>query len=85
MNPGELVSQAYTYSQTLIGMAAFVMLVYAGIRMITGKRDEAISIIKDVAIGVVLLFSAYIILSNINTELVQQGAAPTLPLPGQPQ
>lgn len=85
MSPGQLVSEAYTYSQSLIGMAAFFMLVYAGIRMIMGNRDEAIKIIKDVAIGVILLFSAYIILYNINKDLVGQPASSLLPLPGQSQ
>lgn len=83
MSPGELISQAYSYSLNLIGIAAFAMLVYAGIRMIMGKRDEALRIVKDVVIGVILLFSAYVILYNINHDLVGSSSGNPLPIPGQ--
>lgn len=83
MSLGALVSQAYTYSLSLIGLAAFIMLVYAGVRMIMGKRDEALHIIRDVVYGVILLLSAYLILYSINHDLVGQQTTITLPVPGQ--
>ncbi len=76
---GELISQTYTAAQTFVGLAVFLMLLYAGIKMMLGKRSEALQIIKDVVIGTILLFSAYIILNTINHDLVQQGSTQQLP------
>jgi hypothetical protein len=83
-NPlGDLISDTYTFAQTIVGICAFFMLVYAGFQLMLGKRDAAIAVIKDVVIGVILLFSAYIILYSINHDLVRQQATEGLPQRGQ--
>jgi len=83
-NPlGQVIADAYTYAQSLVGLAVFFMFVYAGIQMLLGKRSVAISILKDAVIGTILLFSAYVILYSINHDLVGQQSTEGLPLPGQ--
>lgn len=90
MNPlgivpiGQPISQLYTYSLKLVGLAAFVMLVYAGlVYMIPDSlrqkwhAPDPWDIIKDVIIGVIILFSAYVILNTINPDLVRSNPSTT--------
>lgn len=81
---GDFISQGYQFAQSIVGLCVFFMFVYAGIQLMLGKRDLAISVVKDAVIGLILLFSAYVILNSINHDLVSQTATQGLPLPGQP-
>lgn len=79
---GQPISELYNYSLRLVGLAAFVMLIYAGLiymlpddlRKKWGTPNPW-DVIKDVIIGVILLFSAYVILNTINPDLVQTSIA----------
>jgi len=67
---GELVTTAYSFSLSVVGICVFVMLLYAGIRLILGDRATAIKTAQDAAIGLVLLYSAYVILNSISPQFV---------------
>jgi len=71
---GELISDLYTYSLSVVGLCVFIMFLYAGVGLLIGYIDKgkAIKIFQDAVIGTVLLYSAYIILNSINHDLVQQ-------------
>jgi hypothetical protein len=72
---GQLISGLYDYSLSLIGLCVFGMFLYAGLRvMIKGDIGTAKKIFWDAAIGVVLLYSAVLILNSINPDLVSQQA-----------
>ena len=75
-SPGALVVFMYSYAQSIIGLCVFVMFLYAGLQLIvTGDTNKAKQIAIDATIGLVLLFSAYIILNSINHDLVDQQEA----------
>lgn len=79
---GQLISDGYIFAQGIVGICAFFMLVYAGILLLNPAQDnrqKAIAIIQDVVIGVILLFSAYVILNTINHDLVNQPLTSGLP------
>ncbi|MDO8495616.1 MAG: hypothetical protein Q7S32_03845 [bacterium] len=72
---GDCISQIYTWSLTIVGIAAFVQIVYGGWQVLTafgntGKVGEAMSRISNAVLGIVLLFSSYLILKTINPNLV---------------
>lgn len=67
---GELVLAIYNYSLEIVGLFVFVMFLYAGYLLMFGRQSQAIAIMKDAVIGVLLLFSSYVILNSINTDLV---------------
>ena len=91
MNPlgivpiGQPIIDLYDYSLKLVGLAAFVMLLVAGLSyMIPGAKKflgEPWDIIKNVVIGVIILFSAYVILNTINPDLVRGNPTATVPTP----
>ena len=70
----------------LIGIATFVLIVYAGGLWITAagneeKVDQAKRIITGCVIGLVVVFSAYILVHT--TILYLQSASTGVPVPGQ--
>lgn len=72
---GECISEIYTVSLTLVGIVAFVSIIYGGFMLLTAagnasKSGEAMNRIKNAALGIVLLFSSYVILKTINPDLV---------------
>jgi hypothetical protein len=75
---GSFISDIYQYSLQLVGLFVFLMMLYAGFKLMFGKTDEAKKIIQNGVIGAILLFSAYVILNTINPDLVGQ---PTRPIP----
>jgi hypothetical protein len=74
-----VVSDLYSYSLKLVGLCVFVMFLIAGLTYIIPglqkKFGDPWDIIKDAIIGLVLLFSAYLILNTINPDLVGGGTA----------
>lgn len=77
-----VVSELYTYSLKIVGLCVFVMFLLAGIGYILpdsfrpSQLNDQVGIIKDAVIGLVLLFSAYLILNTINPDLVGGGTTP---------
>ncbi|MBI2058017.1 MAG: hypothetical protein HYT63_03510 [Candidatus Yanofskybacteria bacterium] len=74
-NLGECVSGIYSWSLTVVGIVAFVQIVYAGWMYLTAagntsKTGEAMKKISNAVLGIVLLFSSYLILNTINPDLV---------------
>jgi hypothetical protein len=73
---GKPISDLYSYSLRIVGVFAFVMFLYAGVMymlpesMRPANGTKPLEIIKNVIIGVVLLFSAYVILNTLNPALV---------------
>lgn len=73
---GECISQIYTVSLTLVGIVAFVQIIWGGFLLLTAagnttKTGEAMNRIKNAVFGIVLLFSSYAILKTINPDLVK--------------
>ncbi len=70
----QVVSDLYSYSLKIVGLAVFVMFLIAGLTYIIpglkSKFGEPMDIIKNAVIGLILLFSAYLILNTINPDLV---------------
>ena len=74
MGAEELISMFYNGAVRVVGLAAFLMLLYAGIvRMLPfGSPQQSNQIIIDVIVGTVLLLSSVIILNSINPDLTSQ-------------
>ncbi len=79
----QTVSDLYTYSLQIVGLCVFVMFLIAGLSYILPDwmkpdfMNKPMDIIKDAVIGLVLLFSAYLILNTINPDLVGGGTQRT--------
>lgn len=79
---GDCISGIYSWSLVVVGVVAFVQIIYAGWIYLTAagntsKTGEAMSKISNAILGLVLLFSSYLILNTINPDLV--GGGVTLP------
>jgi hypothetical protein len=68
----QLVSELYSASLSVVGLAAFIMLLYAGVLRILGKAQESNQIIEDAIIGTVLLLSAVVILNSISDTFTKR-------------
>ena len=80
---GQLIQQIFTWSLSVLGIAVFVMIFYAGFLWLTAagntaKVTEAKSRITNAVFGAIILLSAYLILYTINPDFVCQ----TFNLPG---
>ncbi len=72
---GECVSGLYNWSLAIVGIVAFVQIIYAGWLYLsaagnTSKTGDAMKKISNAVLGIVLLFSSYLILNTINPDLV---------------
>ncbi len=72
---GQCISEIYTVSLTLVGIVAFVQIMLGGFLLLTAagntsKTGQAMDKIKNAILGIVLLFSSYLILKTINPDLV---------------
>ena len=78
---GRAVATLYTYSLTIVGLAIFIMFLYAGLLYVVPENFRSkilpstweknpITVITDAVIGFILLLSAYLILNTINPDLV---------------
>ena len=70
------ISSVYSFALTILGIAIFIRILYAGFLWLTaagnaGKAGDAKSKITNAVIGAILLFSAYLILYVINPDLVK--------------
>lgn len=78
---GQPISDLYSYSLRLVGLAAFVMFLLAGLAYMIPALEKTVGkpwdIIKNAIIGLVLLFSAYVILNTINPDLVRTSPTST--------
>lgn len=73
---GSVISQLYSKSLEIVGLAVFIMFLIAGMSYILPDQikpafmKNPITIIQDAVIGTILLFSAYVILNTLNPALV---------------
>lgn len=79
---GRYVSSFYIYFSGVAGIIAIVMIMWGGFHYITSagnsqKMSEGKDIINNAVIGLVLLFTAYLLLNTINPRLTKY-ALPTL-------
>ena len=74
-SPGAFVANFYTFALSLGGILAFGAIVYGGFKYAISagnpsKQSDAKSWITDALWGLLLLFSAYLVLHTINPNLV---------------
>ena len=86
---GAAVASLYRYGLSIVGLAVFVMFLYAGLLKMfsetfiskwvpSGWEKNSTVVIQDAVIGLILLFASYLILNTINPDLVTpQKASPT--------
>ncbi len=72
---GDCISGIYSWSLAIVGIAAFLSIVYGAWGVVTafgntGKVGEATNRISNAVLGIILLFSSYLILKTINPDLV---------------
>ncbi|HXK36294.1 MAG TPA: hypothetical protein VJ553_01830 [Candidatus Paceibacterota bacterium] len=73
---GPIISDLYSKSLQIVGLAVFIMFLIAGLSYILPEQikpsfmKNPITIIQDAVIGTILLFSAYVILNTLNPALV---------------
>ncbi len=80
---GQFIGAIFTWSLRLIGLVIFIRFFWAGLLWFTAagnssKTKQATDIMKNAALGAVVLFAAYLILNTINPDLIKG----TLNLPG---
>ena len=68
-----LIVSLYNGAVRIVGLAAFLMILYAGILRLVGRGRESNQVILDAIVGTILLLSAVVILNSINPDLTQQG------------
>lgn len=83
------ISSIYSFALTVVGIAVFIRILYAGFLMLTAagnasKWSDAKTKMQNAVIGTILLFSAYLILYVINPDLVKNtfnfSLSPTAPV-----
>ncbi len=75
VNLGQCISGIYTWSLTIVGLVAFVQILWAGWMWLTAFGNTSVagaarSKITNAILGIILLFSSYLILRTINPDLV---------------
>jgi len=83
MGLDQLLAFFLNWSKYILGIAIFMMIFYGGVKWFFSQGNpsqigEAQGIIKNAAIGAILLLSAYLILYTVNPDLVNG----TFALPG---
>lgn len=73
--PG-FISSVYSFALTIVGIAVFIRILYAGFLMLTAagnssKWGDAKTKMQNAVIGTILLLAAYLILYVINPDLVK--------------
>lgn len=84
---GQCIGDIYNWSIAIVGIAAFIQVVRAGIEYFTAAGNasdakDAKSKISDAILGIILLFSSYVILRTINPDLVGGGPGTAIFNPG---
>lgn len=77
---GQCISGIYTWSLTVVGILAFFQIIYAGVMYLTAagnasRISQAKSKIFKSILGIIILFSSYLILYTINPDLVGGGVS----------
>lgn len=72
----ELISTIFNFLLLVAGLAAFVVIILGGIRYLTSvgdpsKMDDAKSQIFSAILGIIVLFSSWMVLNTINPNLVE--------------
>ena len=75
---GQLIQNIYLYALYLVGLAVFIMIIWAGFLWLTaganpGNIANAKHKILNAIIGAIIFFSGYAILYSINPDLVGGG------------
>jgi len=70
------IQEIYSWSFYIVGFAAFAMILFAGVVWFTSagnasKISQARSYISNAILGLIILFSSYLILNTINPDLVK--------------
>ncbi len=70
------ISSVYSFALTVVGIAVFIRILYAGFLMLTAagnssKWGDAKTKMQNAIVGTILLFAAYLILYVINPDLVK--------------
>jgi hypothetical protein len=83
------ISSVYSFALTVVGIAVFIRILYAGFLMLTAagnssKWGDARTKMQNAVIGAILLFAAYMILYIINPDLVSNTFKFTIPSSSQP-
>ncbi len=70
------ISSVYSFALTVVGIAIFIRVLYAGFLMLTAagnssKWGDARAKMQNAIVGAILLFAAYLILYVINPDLVK--------------
>ncbi len=78
------ISSVYSFALTVVGIAVFIRILYAGFLMLTAagnssKWGDARTKMQNAVVGAILLFSAYLILYVINPDLVKNTFKFTIP------
>lgn len=78
------ISSVYSFALTVVGIAIFIRILYAGFLMLTAagnssKWGDARAKMQNAVVGAILLFSAYLILYVINPDLVKNTFKFTIP------
>jgi len=71
---GQCIADIYTWSLSIVGIIAFATAIYAGVIWMTAagnasKIKEAKDRMSNAVLGIVLLFSSFLILNTINPDL----------------
>jgi hypothetical protein len=85
----EYILAIFNFSLMVIGLVAFVALLYGGFRYLTSVGNPAaINDAKDqifsAFLGLIILFSSWLILNTINPELIILGEPNKVPIGGMP-
>lgn len=75
VNLGKCIADIYNWSLTIVGIIAFVQILFAGVMILTAagnatKISEARRKISNAILGIIILFSSWLILNTINPDLV---------------
>ena len=78
------ISSVYSFALTVVGIAVFIRILYAGFLMLTAagnssKWGDARAKMQNAVVGAILLFAVYLILYVINPDLVKNTFKFTIP------
>lgn len=89
MELNELISIIFRFILMMAGLAAFIMVVWGGVKHLTSAGDpskitDAKEQIFGAVLGLVIIFSSWMILNTINPQIVGLQNPSTLPGPSNP-
>lgn len=69
--PAQYIRYAFILALTVLGLVAFLSLLFAGTQWLIGQREQAGRRLLGVATGIAVLLASYLVLNFINPELVK--------------